>query len=86
MLGIHAAAIGHARINGDFYQGYLKNPNNEGTYHKLPPGTRVSLLKFSLSLAPEVRKAEAAALDKQREAKRPNQEDLKQNKLLTAQR
>ena len=35
VLGIHAADIGHTRINGDFYQGHLKNPNNEGTYHKL---------------------------------------------------
>ena len=52
VLGIHAAAIGHARTNGDFYQGYLKNPNNEGTYQKLPPDMRVSLLKFAFSLDP----------------------------------
>ena len=77
MLGIHDSAIGHVRINGDFYQGYLKKPNNEGTYHNMPPYIRVSLLKFALSLDPEVRKAKAAALDKQREAKRLKQESLK---------
>ena len=78
VLGIHAAAIGHARINGEFDQGDLKNPNNEGTYHNLPPDMRVSLLKFALSLDPEVRKAEAAALNKQRDTKRLNQEAFNQ--------
>ena len=59
VLGIHAADIGHARINGEFDQGDLKNPNNEGTCHKLPQKMRVSLLKFALSLAPEVSVDEA---------------------------
>ena len=86
VLGIHAAAIGHARINGDFYQGELKNPNNDVTYHKLLPDMRVLLLKFAFSLAPEVRMAEAAALDKHQEAKRLNQEALKQKKLMAAHR
>ena len=31
VLVIHAATIGHARINGEFDQGDLKKPNNEGT-------------------------------------------------------
>ena len=86
VLGIHAAAIGHASINDDFDQGDLKNPNNEVTYRNLPPDIRVSLLNFALSLAPEVRMDEAAALDEQRESKRLKQEALKQNKLLAAQR
>ena len=49
VLGIHSAAIRNARINGEFDQGDLKNPNNEVTYHKLPPDMRLSLLKFVLS-------------------------------------
>ena len=83
VIGINAAAIGHARINGYFDQGDLKNPNNEVTYHNLHPYMIVSLLKFVLTMAPEVRMAEAAALDKQREAKRLNQEALKKKKLLS---
>ena len=86
MLVIHAAAIGHASINGEFDQGELKNPNNDVTYHKLLPDMRVLLLKFAFSLAPEVRMAEAAALDKHQEAKRLNQEALKQKKLIAAHR
>ena len=84
VLGIHSAAIRNARINGDFDQGDLKNPNNDVTYHKLLPDMRVLLLKFSFSLAPEVRMAKAAALDKHQEAKRLNQEALDQKKLLSA--
>ena len=44
VLGIHAAAIGHASINGEFEPGDLKNLNNEGTYHNLPPDMRVSIV------------------------------------------
>ena len=45
-----------------------------------------SLLLFALKSAPQARKAEHAALDKQREAKKKKQDLLRQKKLLAAQR
>jgi hypothetical protein len=47
MFGIHASAVGHAHINGDFIRGY-KNPDNDGAYHKLSDEMRSSLLTFTL--------------------------------------
>ena len=77
VLFIHDAAIVHARINGYFDQGDLQNPNKEGTYHKLSPDMRLSLLNFALSLDPEVSMAKASSLDKQREANSLKQDSLK---------
>lgn len=48
VLGIHAAAIGHARVNGDF--------NIDGAYHQLTPQMRESLVHFAVSKSPEIRK------------------------------
>jgi hypothetical protein len=85
MLGIHASAVGHARINGDFVRDY-KNPDNDGAYHKLSDEMRSSLLTFALQVAPAIRKTEQTALDKQREAKRVKQEMLRKNKMLAMQK
>ena len=57
MLGIHASAMGHARVNGDFRRD-LDDPSRDGTYHRLPREMRESLLEFALNIAPEVRKSE----------------------------
>ena len=65
MLGIHASAVGHARINGDFVHDY-KNPDNDGAYHKLSDEMRSSLLTFALQVAPAIRKTEQTALDKEK--------------------
>jgi hypothetical protein len=85
VLGIHASAVGHARINGDFKRDF-KDSVKDGTYHKLPPDMRESLLRFALSIAPAIRKAEKTALDKQREAKKKKQEFLRQKKVAAVQR
>ena len=84
MLGIHASAVGHARINGDFNRDF-KNSGNDGAYHRLSDEMRSSLLTFALQLAPVIRKSEKTALDKQREAKRVKQEQLRKKKMLAMQ-
>ncbi len=75
MLGIHASAVGHARINGDFNRD-LKNFGNDGAYHRLSDEMRSSLLTFALQLAPVICKSEKKGLDTQHEAKQVKQEQL----------
>ena len=53
LLGIHASAVGHARINGDFNRD-VDNESNSGAYHRLSPEMRESLMKFALKVAPAV--------------------------------
>ena len=69
VLGIHASAIGHARINGDFNHD-VENDSNNGAYHCLSPEMRESLMQLALKIAPAVRKSEKTSLNIQREAKR----------------
>jgi hypothetical protein len=84
VLGIHASAVGHARMNGDFKRD-INNPTVDGAYHKLSKEMRESLILFALSAAPGVRAAECVALEKQREAKSKKQEMLKRRKFVAAQ-
>ena len=62
VLGVHAAAIAHARQNGDFKRDLDENKNN-GAFFGLSPEMHDSILRFTLSVAPAVRKAEKDALD-----------------------
>ena len=84
VLGIHASAVGHARMNGDFKRD-INNPTVDGAYHKLSKEMRELLILFALSAAPGVRAAECVALEKQREAKSKKQEMLKRRKFVAAQ-
>ena len=84
LLGIHASAVGHARFNKDFSRD-LRNPQNDGAFHRLSPEMHDSLLEFALSIAPEVRQAERVALDRQREAKQRKQKLLRDKKIVVAQ-
>ena len=85
LLGIHAAAVGQARFNGDFSHD-LKNPEDKGAFHQLLPDMHDSLLEFALSIAPEIRKAEKVALDRQREAKHRRIKLLREKKIIAAQK
>jgi len=85
VLGIHASAIGQARINGDFHRD-IKDENNNGAYLRLPKEMHDSLLRFAIGAAPQVRKAEKVALDKQRARKDRRKEILREKKLMAAQR
>lgn len=84
ILGIHASAVGHARVNGDFKRD-IKNPEFDGAYHKLSKEMRESLLMFALNAAPRVRATARAAEEKQRAAKEEKRKLLRKNKLLAAQ-
>lgn len=84
LLGIHASAVGHARINGDFNRD-VDNESNSGAYHRLSPEMRESLMKFALKVAPAVRKSEKTSLNIQREAKQQKQDQLRKKKILAAQ-
>lgn len=83
VLGSHAAAIGHARMSGDFKRDIFDS-SMDGAYHKLPPKMRESLLEFALKKSPEVRKAEKVALEKQREAKKKRVDAMRERKLEAA--
>mmetsp|Transcript_26186 Transcript_26186/g.44648 ORF Transcript_26186/g.44648 Transcript_26186/m.44648 type:complete len:365 (-) Transcript_26186:8-1102(-) len=100
VLGIHASAIGQARMNGDFKTAKktatrtnAKKVNKaskiesekEGAWHSLPKEMRESLLLFALSVAPAVRQAEKKALDKQRLVKKEKQDMLRKRKLIAVQ-
>ncbi len=84
MLRIHASAVGHARVNGDFAHG-IGGTSKNGAYHQLSNNMHQSLLQFALNVAPIVQKSEKVALDKQRESKRKRQEELRKKKMLTVQ-
>jgi hypothetical protein len=84
VLGVHASAIGQARVNGDFDSEVIHGC--DGAYHRLSQNMRQSLMRFALSTAPVVRKAEKTALDKQREAKKQKQEFLRQKKMIAMQK
>ena len=83
ILGSHAAGIAQARFNGDFKRD-IGDPSLDGAYHMLSPEMRTSLLEFALKKSPQVRKAEKAALEKQRAAKKKKQDKLKEMKLEAA--
>ena len=84
ILGIHASAVGHARVNGDFKRD-INNPQLDGAYHKLSKEMRESLLMFALNAAPRVRVAAREAEEKQRAAKEEKRKMMKQKKILAAQ-
>ena len=84
LLGIHASGMGQAKFNRDFNRDF-KDKSKNGLYHQLPADMHNSLLKFALNIAPEVRKAEGVALDRQRAAKRKKQDLLNKKKLVACQ-
>ena len=84
VLGIHASAVGHARVNKDFGRDY-KDDSNNGNYWKLTSNQRESLLRYALSTSPHLRKSEKTALDKQRAAKKAKNDLLIKTKMLAAQ-
>ena len=57
VVGVHASAIGQARINGDFKRD-LKDSSKDGAYFKLSPDERQSLLAYALCASPAVRQEE----------------------------
>ena len=85
LLCIHFKAVGHACFNWDF-SWHLKNPNNNGAFYQLLPDMHDSLLQFALGIAPEIRKTEKAALDRQCEAKHKRIKLLRETKIISAQR
>ena len=52
LLGIHASARGIARMNKDFTRN-IKQPSNNGLFHKLSPHMKHSLITFALSISQE---------------------------------
>jgi hypothetical protein len=85
VLGIHASAVGHARINGDFKRD-PKAASNDGAYFKLTQKERDSLLSYALYASPAVRIEEKVLLDNQQEAKNEKQKLLRQKKMLACQK
>jgi hypothetical protein len=71
VLGIHASAVGQARINGDFKRD-LKDSSKDGAYFKFSPNERQSLLAYALCASPAVRREEKVQLNAQQEAKNKN--------------
>ena len=85
VLGIHASAVGQARINGDFKRS-INGESQEGEYFKLTPEMRESLMGYALLSSPAVRKEEKVQLNIQREAKLEKQRLLREKKMLACQR
>jgi hypothetical protein len=85
VLGIHASAVGQARINGDFKRD-INDSSKDGAYFKLSPEERQSLLAYALCASPAVRREEKAQLDAQREAKNQKQKLLREKKMLACQK
>ena len=85
VLGIHASAIGQARMNGDFKHD-IDTDTNDGAYWKLSEGERQSLLSYALYSAPAVRKEEKVQLNEQREEKLKKKELMRQKKLIACQK
>ena len=81
----NAAAVVHARHNGDFHRG---SEYYEGmvAFHKLSDEMRESLLRFSICLDPTVKQGERCAVERQREAKWMRKEVLRKKKLLAAKK
>jgi len=84
-VACHALGMRQAKLNGDLKRDF-KDKSNNGAYHQLPPDRHESLLRFALSIAPEVRKSESAALDRQRKAKKRKQELLHRKRLVASQK
>ena len=57
VIGINAAAVGHARHNGGFCRSSV-DYEGVGAFHKLSDEMRESLLRFSISLVPTVKQGE----------------------------
>ena len=85
ILGIHAAAVGQAKMNGDFKRDLQGKVGRNGAFLRLPKEMKESLLRLAVNIAPDVRGRERAALDRQRESKKFKMETLRKKKLLAAQ-
>ena len=84
VMGIHASAVGHARLHGDFDRS-LTEGGVDGLYHRLPKEMKWSLMELALGMSAEVRNHERRALKRQQEEKQRKQEMLRKKKLLAAQ-
>jgi len=84
ILGIHASAIGQARMNGDFVRD-LMDSSKTGMYHQLSSNMRESLVQYAVSIPPEVCKEARDALDMQAKSKQQKKEALRKKKLVAAQ-
>jgi len=85
ILGIYAAAVGQAKMNGDFKRDLQGKVGRNGAFLRLPKEMTESLLRLAVNIAPDVRGRERAVLDRQRESKKFKMETLRKKKLLTAQ-
>ena len=85
ILGIHAAGISQARINGDFKRKNVNGNKIDGMYHILPTKMKQSLLTMAINEASTVRRHETIAIEKQQQHKQHKQELLKRIKLLKAE-
>ena len=85
VLGINDAAGGCARHNDDFLRSSV-DYEGVGAFHKLGDEMRESLLRFSISLIPTLKRGERDAIERQREAKGMKKEVLGKKKLLAAQK
>ena len=84
MLGIHASAVGQAKMNGDFKRDH-QGRESTGSFLQLPKEMKESLLRLALKIAPDVRSNAQAALDRQRESRKLKMDTLRKKKLLAAQ-
>ena len=85
ILGIHASGVGQARMNGDFERD-LSDGNRDGQFYQLSDEMRDSLITFALGEAPEMRKTTSAAVNRQRTHKLLKRQQLRNKKLIAAQR
>ena len=85
ILGIHAGGISQARINGDFKRKNVNGNKKDGMYHMLPTKMKQSLLTMAIKEAPNVRRKEAIAIEKQQQHKQQKQDLLKRIKLIKAE-
>ena len=83
VLGIHAAADSHTKMNSDFCRDLMDESNN-GAFLKLTKEMHESLLMCTLQSAPEVWRATRDVLNYQHEALQEKQDILQQRKLVAA--
>ena len=88
LMGMNAAAVGQARINGDFIRvetqlGKKKKDESEetqprnGTFINLPPELLESAIQFAMGKTKQVRKKEQEAIDNQQERRAKRLELMK---------
>lgn len=96
LLGMNAAAVGQARINGDFYrvesERMKKKKDGEsdetqtrnGTFIDLPPPLLESVIRFAMNKTKQARKKEQEAISRQQETRAKKLELMKEKKYEKA--